>query len=562
MEIRGKNALVLGGFGLVGSAVCRELLVHEPARLVVASLRKSEAEQAVADLKADFPKTRTKLYPAWGNIFLRAEWQLAEGGARSKALADPKMRKRLVADVVDELDEDILSSSLLFQLIQGKVKGLGGAAADIVVDSINTSTAVAYQNIFAAAGRLRDVTREPNGMTEWPLEIEHLLASLYIPQLVRHIQILHEAMLRAKTQAYVKVGTSGTGGMGLNIPYTHGEEKPSRVLMSKAALAGAQSLLTFLMARTPGGPQIVKEIKPTALIAWKEIGYGPIRRGSENFKLYDCPPDKALTVKDAENLKARGDFGKDTGKVLEAVYINTGENGLFAAGDFAAITALGQMQFVTPEEIARNVVREILGGSTGKDIVAALDGAVMEPTFRAGALREAALKRLEQLGKKHGESVAFEILGPPRMSKLLYEAYLLKQVYARLGAVAKDKPKELAAKLEGYLEKTPKVRQQIISIGLPILLADGKRMLRGPEIKSRTADNGWVDLTAENMAKWQARIRGILAMLKEELEGESSSRYDRAYSSLREWAEEDRFDIGEMVAWVAIHEDGGRRGKS
>jgi len=50
MDIRGKNALVLGGFGLVGSAVCRELLAHEPARLVVASLKKSESDQAIAEL--------------------------------------------------------------------------------------------------------------------------------------------------------------------------------------------------------------------------------------------------------------------------------------------------------------------------------------------------------------------------------------------------------------------------------------------------------------------------------------------------------------------------------
>ena len=77
----------------------------------------------------------------------------------------------------------------------------------------------------------------------------------------------------------LKVGTSGTGGMGFNIPYPHGEEKPSRVLLSKSAVAGAQSLLTFLIARTPGGPPVVKEIKPTAVIAWKDIGYGPIRRG-------------------------------------------------------------------------------------------------------------------------------------------------------------------------------------------------------------------------------------------------------------------------------------------
>jgi len=41
------------------------------------------------------------------------------------------------------------------------------------------------------------------------------------------------------------------------------------------------------------------------------------------------------------------------------VFINTGENGLFAAGDFALITALGQMQFITPEEIADAILAEL-----------------------------------------------------------------------------------------------------------------------------------------------------------------------------------------------------------
>src|SRR3972149_2206821 len=127
MDIRGKNALVLGGFGLVGSVVCRELLAHEPARLVVTSLRKAEAEEAVAQLKTEFPKSRTQFFPAWGDIFLRAEWQPTDSIARAAIMADPAKRKRLVADIVDELDEEILSASLLFQLIQGKAKGLDGS---------------------------------------------------------------------------------------------------------------------------------------------------------------------------------------------------------------------------------------------------------------------------------------------------------------------------------------------------------------------------------------------------------------------------------------------------
>lgn len=561
MDISGKNALVLGGFGLVGNAVCRELLAHEPKTLVIASLKKSESEQAIAELKADFPNSRTKFLAAWGDIFLRAEWQNPEQPPRGDALKDPAKRKRLVADIVDDLNDDILSSSLLFQIIQGSAKGLDSSPAQIVVDCINTSTAVAYQNIYATARHLQREIAENKDSSNWPEEIEQLLASLYIPQLVRHIQILHESMLRAKTQAYIKVGTSGTGGMGLNIPYTHGEEKPSRVLMSKAALAGAQTLLTFLMARTPGGVEVVKEIKPTALIAWKEIGYGPIARNGKAFELYDCPPDQAVSIEDAENLKTQGEFGKATGKPLEAVYINTGENGLFAAGDFAAITAFGQMEFVTPEEIARNVVREIMGGNTGRDVIGALDGAVMGPSFRAGMLRDAALERLRQLGEEHGESVAFEILGPPRMSKLLFEAFLLKQVYKTLSDALKDKPDQMSKKLEDLLTKEAKFRQQAISIGVPILLADGKRMLRGPMLKAETADQGWVDLRSGNMAKWKTRIEAIRAMIKDGIEGNSSSRYDRVYPSLRKWVNADTFEIGEMVAWVSVHEDEGARGK-
>src|SRR4030095_8522224 len=96
-------------------------------------------------------------------------------------------------------------------------------------------------------------------------------------------------MSDAGTLVYVKVGTSGTGGMGLNIPYTHSEERPSRVLLSKSALAGAQSMLLFLMARTPGAP-ITKEIKPAAAIAWKRIAYGPIARRGEAIHLVGAPP--------------------------------------------------------------------------------------------------------------------------------------------------------------------------------------------------------------------------------------------------------------------------------
>jgi len=91
------------------------------------------------------------------------------------------------------------------------------------------------------------------------------------------------------------------------------------------------------------------------------------------------------------------------------------------------------MEFVTPEEIADNVVREILSHPTGKDVVTALDAATMGPTYRAGALRSVALDHMEALEAEAGiRSVAYEMLGPPRLSKLLFEGELLRRLAGTL----------------------------------------------------------------------------------------------------------------------------------
>ena len=564
MDIEGKNALVLGGYGLVGMAVCRRLLEHQPARLVVSSLRREEAEAGVAALRRAFPAAAGRIRPAWGDNLLRAEWQDGEAGVhpRTAVLSDPAKRRRLVADILDELNEDILQASLLYQLILGTAPGLDRQPAQIVIDCVNTATAVAYQNIFQTARRLEDriAAQEP---TNWPEEVERLLASQYVPQLVRHMQILYEAMLRAGTQAYLKVGTSGTGGMGFNIPYTHGEERPSRVLLSKSAVAGAQTLLTFLIARTPGGPPVVKEIKPTAVIAWKDIGFGPIRRGGREVTLFDCPPAQAVSLEDPRALAPEGDFGVGTGEILRSVYIDTGENGLFAAAEFTAITTLGQMEFVTPEEIADNIIAEIRGGATGREVIQALDGAVMGPSYRAGVLRQAAVTRLRQLQvENEDDSIAFEILGPPRLSKLLYEAHLLKRMCGTLGQVLQRTPEELAGELERMVTEHASLRRRIISIGIPILLSDGRRLLRGPTLKAQDAEHGWVDLTPHNLSRWQERISGLRAFLHVLAESGAGSSQDRAYPSAVSWTEDDAFDVGEVVGWLFIHEEKGRRGKA
>jgi acyl-CoA synthetase (AMP-forming)/AMP-acid ligase II/NAD(P)-dependent dehydrogenase (short-subunit alcohol dehydrogenase family) len=561
MNIEGKNILILGGAGMVGIAVCRRLLPYRPARLAVAARREAKALRAAEQLAAESGDQGTEILPIWGDVFLRAEWQDAGPGARDAVLADPDRRRRLIRDIVDPLDEGILSSSFLVQLITGAAPGLDGIGADAVIDCMNTATAVSYQNIYDQASSLAALAASSTD-SDWRSEAESLIASLSVPQLVRHVQLLYEAMRRAATVGYVKIGTSGTGGMGFNIPFTHGEEKPSRLLLSKAAMAGAQSMLTFLLARTPDGPAIVKEIKPTALIGWRQIGYGPIRRRGRDIDLYDCPPEAAVSANDAASLVPEGRFGTDCGEKLQGVYIDTGENGLYSADEFTAITAPGLMQMVTPEDVADNAVRELVGSSTGHDVVAALDAAATGPTFRGGHLRQAALERLAQLEAEHGKAIAFEILGPPRLSKLLYEAHLLKLTMGHSDAILAAPAAELSALLEQRISDDGALRRRILSIGIPILLPDAVNLLRGPLIKSRDSYHGWVDLTPQNMQDWQQRIRAIRESAAADLDADTSSQRDRLLGPAREWNPDgDILNIGEIAAWILDHEEGGHRQK-
>ena len=65
MEIEGKKVMVLGGWGLVGMAICRQILDENPRELVVLSLTESEAKEAYEILRAT-QKTDAVITPQWG----------------------------------------------------------------------------------------------------------------------------------------------------------------------------------------------------------------------------------------------------------------------------------------------------------------------------------------------------------------------------------------------------------------------------------------------------------------------------------------------------------------
>ncbi|MEO0180023.1 MAG: short-chain dehydrogenase [candidate division WOR-3 bacterium] len=577
MNFRGKSVLILGGTGLVGRVIAEKALALKAARVAILGLYEHEITETFEllgfkprreeiDEVACYRKGR--LTGFWGNMFVRKEFK---DKTREELLGDKEARRTLIEDTYLQVNDQIIESSYLYWLFKT-------TKPNIVYDSVNTATALAYQNVYDAALDLYEEIKAGKDVRE---SSERFLLTAYTPQLVRHMEILKRAMKDSGTELYVKIGTTGTGGMGWDIPYTHSEDRPSRVLLSKTAMAGAQSLLFLIMSRAADAPAI-KELKPAAAIAWQGIGIGEITRGGRPITICDNKKPIPLSGEEgfATALKANR-ATEITEEPLRSVYIDTGENGLFSLGEFVALTALDQMEFITPEEIADYAIYESLGQNTGRDVIDALEGAVMGPTYRGGLLREAAIQRLYALERenKYYPSVAFEILGPPRLTKLLFEAHILKEIYGDMRRVVSEEPAAISKAMADFIIKNDRVRKAALSVGIPVLMPEGN-LLAGARVViplerernlpatkeniERWAYAGWIDTRQENATEWQKRFKAIISdararsrRLRRGLAG--SSREDRRFLNPKTLRVDYSVNPGEIVAWVFINQEKGKR---
>ena len=529
-----------------------------PTRVVVGSLLEREAQEAVAKLSAEFGPD-VAFVPCWGNLFVSHTLAFK---TRRELLGDPAVRRQLMEAVYGDFDA-AYNENHLVHVIQTH-------QPQVIVDCVNTATGLSYQNVFTGANKvlewLGDDGFDPAGSSD----MENFLLSQSVPQLIRHVRFLHRVTTERRTRVYVKVGTTGTGGMGLNIPYTHSEDKPSKVLLAKTEAAFGHTGLLFLLARTPNSP-IVKEIKPAAMIGYRAVKTVRVTDKHGNSSLFQ---PRVADLKGQLNVHESQDSYTESGELRVSV-VDTGENGVFTRGEFAAITALGQMEYITPEEIARVVGLEIRGANSGQDIISALDSSVLNPSYKAGLVRSAAMQDLEQAeSEAEWPSVALGKLGPPELSKLLFEAQLIKECFGGLREVLEHEgrprdPEDMSRVLSEHLPSSS-VRTTAPSVGIPILGVDGKTLLRGPRINvpeprghqkeiplsaaavNQWATKGWVDLRPSNMAIWLARIAKMVDARIELRDAGSAAASILSYLPTH-------FEIGEVVAWIFNNEMGGHR---
>uniref|UniRef100_A0A0G4HWW4 Uncharacterized protein n=1 Tax=Chromera velia CCMP2878 TaxID=1169474 RepID=A0A0G4HWW4_9ALVE len=552
------SVLILGGPGLVGTQVARALARSDsPPRVIfVAGCRQSRAEEACRQLRQEFAflPSHTDFIPQWGNIFVPSSLAYIP---RSELLASPTHRQALLRALYDNFEEAYQESHL--------VKIVLTCRPEAIVDCVNTATCISYQDVFEGAARVRE-SMSTRGVDSQIADLETLLLSQGAPQLIRHVLMLHRAASEAGTRVYMKVGTTGTGGMGVNIPYTHSEEKPSKKLLAKTEAGFGHTGLLFALSRTPG-PLIVKELKPAALIAYRRTGMMNNRDKNGNGVAF-FPREETLAFRhhgEGREIQQVLELSEDPSTFQSAgplrfAVVDTGENGVFARGEFAAISAFGQMEFLTPEEIAAVAVRELQGGNTGLDVIAAVNGSVMGPSYKAGLLRQKVMSELREMDREMSSavpphahlqsqttvpaypSIALGRLGPPQLSKLLFECALLRQIAKNcargeeLGVLLEffdgHTDEDIAMEMCKALELSG-VRLLAPSVGVPVLLPDGHTLLRGPTVnvpevsghrRSAPVDaesvdawarRGWVDLRVQNVASWRERLMEMVVCHRE-----------------------------------------------
>jgi hypothetical protein len=561
---------------MVGIQVAREAARElNPRRIIISALTQREVDEAVELLRAEVKGI--EFVGAAADIFLPSALQ---GKDRAELISNREYFDILFAEIFTP-DSEYTGSAF--------VKLVEDHQPEVIVDCINTATAISYQDVFTVSRRtkmLLDALESRSGsvdVTELkPLitSVRELLIAQGVPQITRHVLFLHQALEESSVRVYVKVGTTGTGGMGINIPYTHSEDKPSPQLLAKSAIGFAHTGLLFLLARTPARSEgthgaIIKELKPGAMIGFKRLGETHVRLRGERDRAYLTKPrdeEISASLETRQPADAYGRFG-DADVPLKIIGADTGENGFFSIGEFQAITYPRQMEYVTPEEVARTAILEILGASTGRDVLSAIDGAITEPSYRAGVLREQAIKQMEQLERAAAgdllPSIAVGHLGPPKLSKLLIEAFLIREAAGTddIAAILEVDASEMHRRVQQYLEANPRIVSLIVTIGIPILQSgNGKlRLTRGPRINipppppdgaavpldaeavEKYARAGWVDLRAANFEMWSERV-ARLAQSRPDIVTHGSAALDLTrYGG-------DAFVPGDVVGWLLTNE--------
>jgi len=537
--MKNKTLLVLGS-GQIGEACAIRALKEKPKRIILHTLTESEAKETWTKVRRNNTDPKIKIVPSWGNALVTEELMFT---SIDKLHSDQSNKNKLINYYYSYLSAELITKSSLYFLIK-KWK------PDIIIDGINTATVVGYEEDPYSLPRKiinNDNHKQINATDD-------LLVSNIIPILIRFVQALRQAMSDFHIDSYIKISTTGLGGMGDNLFYTHGdinEPGMSSGILGKVSASGVIYQLLLSLSHTPGFD--IKVIVPAALVGWQGVKFGKFRSHGKNIPLVDSenrikiPYGQPVHPQKCTKIK----------KYMEMPYVDSGENCAYSLGEMSAITSIGQMECVTREEVAQAAVESVYG-STRHDLLAVTDQIALGPSHIAAVHRAIILNKLREIEiNTKTNSIATNNLGPT-VSKHLFELYLImSNCDYSIEKSIKISANKLTKIIDRYIMKKRNIRSQILSLGLPIIFNSNQVIMSeyyfvpsptDTNIASEKKINawasaGWVDLRSDNIRSWQS----ILKKVNKEITSLGKS---NVVSLDRSWDKENENNIGELLGFA------------
>jgi len=449
---------------------------------------------------------------SWGDIYVPAPLMNC---TEQELVSDIANRNYLFSYLYHEPDERMIREAAIYDLINRW-------NPDIIVDSVNTATVLGSKhNPYKDVHQFLDDSETEHNVDDLIGKINELLLHAFVPKQIRFVQALQAALTDCQVRTYIKVSTTGLGGMGANIRYTHGDKLTSNLsfdLLGKVSAAGVFHQLLWTLSHTPGTD--IRVIVPATLVGWEDCRVTEVRSPGGEVHAVDCDDPVVLYQgQSLERFKLR-----HSGRKIRMPVVSSGENRDYSLMEMTTITALGQMGSITKEEVAEAVINELKGPTT-KNLLTAMDNACLGPSYAGFANREVALSRLRDLEASSGiPSIATGNLGPT-VAKHLFELHILKEaVGGDLDVLLNTDPGALTDACHQVIAADRALREQILSIGIPILINEDEALigshwiipgkdeeqLISPQNLHEWAQRGWVDLRCEQVQHWQQVIQMVI----------------------------------------------------
>ena len=479
-----KNDCILFiGTGQIGQAILSKVLERGVKKVVIHNLTQKRSEDVCKRFSKRYPET--KFIMSYGNIFM--PYKLKD--------LDNRDYYSKSAEIIDyfykEINEERIKEATITTLID-KYR------PEIVIDAINSATVLG--NAYNPEYKRKEYLSNPSECSKM------LMADDYTTKIINFIYSLKYSIEKYNVKRYVKVSTTGLGGMGINMPYTHGDNPKinlSSALMGKIAASGVLHQLLWNLEHIKG--MNISLIIPGTFVGYDSVKSEPIETDKGLLQKRKVP--KPYNIELGSEIVYNNTITDD---YLEFPVVRAGENHVYSEMELKVLTAIGQMEGITKEEVANRVIDCIYGNSS-HDILSALNNAMLKPTYLGREMIYDINKQFTQSNEEYG--IATGNLGV-KLSKQLYELFLIKKAYPKISQLRNKKIEDITKKVNKQLND--KLISEIITLGIPIVddnnklyIGDYTLIPTDKEDKKFTKKNidswtnvGWVDLRNKNIKHW------------------------------------------------------------